>query len=44
MQFVQRQFTYREDRKEYIREVYQCVEDDVWVTVEVPIGNQKPLA
>ncbi len=44
MQFQGKQFTYRKDGKEYLRELYQCVEEDIWVTIEKPTGEQRKLA
>lgn len=37
-------FTYRDDEKEYNHGTYQCVEDDIWITIEVPMDTTKNLA
>jgi len=28
-----------DNNKEYDRTVYKCIEDDTWVTVEIPMGK-----
>lgn len=42
MVFVEMHKTYREDGREYNRAIYQCEQDDIWITIEVP--TEKHLA
>lgn len=28
------------DFKEYDKVTYQCVDDDIWITTEIPVENQ----
>ncbi len=39
MEKIRKDFSYGSKNKEYLRVIYVCKKDDIWVTVETPEKN-----